>query len=333
MADAVRVGLVGAGRMGHVHARHLAGLRDVRIVAVVDVREAAARACAREVGAKAVFRTPEPVVQSPDVDALVVCSDTDTHAGLIAAAAEGGKHVFCEKPIALDLASIDRALSQVRSAGVKLQVGFNRRFDPAVRRLHEAIRSGAIGSPELLRITSRDVEPPPLDYVRRSGGLFLDMTIHDLDLARFLAGSEVRRVHAAGSVCVDPGIGEAGDVDTAVVSLEFQNGVLATIDNSRRSVYGYDQRVELFGSRGLLTSGDALTGLVQAPARPPSRQAQLERYLDSYRLELEAFVACVREDAPPPVDGDDARRALALALAARLSLRESRAIDPAAVSA
>jgi myo-inositol 2-dehydrogenase/D-chiro-inositol 1-dehydrogenase len=328
MRGPIRIGLLGAGRMGRVHAAHLSRLEGVELVAVADVCGDAARQCASALGVPAVFDASEPVLASAEVDAVLICTATDTHAALVAQAAHHGKHVFCEKPLALDLASIDRALAEVEAAGVVFQVGFNRRFDPALRSVWEAARSGSVGRPELLRITSRDVEPPPLDYVPVSGGLFLDMTIHDFDLARFVVGSEVRRVSASGSVCIDPRLRELGDVDTAVVVLEFEGGLIASIDNSRRAAYGYDQRVELFGSDGVVTAGDSPVGLVTAPVPPPSRDDQLQRYLVSYRLELEAFVECIRRDLPSPADGHDARMALALGLAARRSLAESRPVDP-----
>jgi myo-inositol 2-dehydrogenase/D-chiro-inositol 1-dehydrogenase len=328
MGGAIRIGLLGAGRMGRVHAGHLSRLDGAELVAVADVSLDAAEQCASALGVPAVFDASEPVLASADVDAVLICTATDTHAVLVAEAAAHGKHVFCEKPLALDLASIDRALAKVEAAGVVFQVGFNRRFDPVLRTVWEAARSGSVGIPELLRITSRDVEPPPLDYVPASGGLFLDMTIHDLDLARFVVGGEVCRVSALGSVCVDERLRELGDVDTAVVVLEFENGLIATIDNSRRAAYGYDQRVELFGSDGVVVAGDSPVGLVTAPMPRPSREDQLQRYLESYRLELEAFVECIRRGVPSPPDGHDARMALALGLAARRSLAESRPVDP-----
>lgn len=328
MRGAIRIGLLGAGRMGRVHAEHLARVEGAELVAVADVSIEAARQCARAFAVPTVLDASEPLLASAEVDAVLICTATATHAALVAAAAARGKHVFCEKPLALDLASIDRALHAIDTAGVVFQVGFNRRFDPVLRGVWSAARSGSIGQPELLRITSRDVEPPPLDYVPGSGGLFLDMTIHDFDLARFIVGGEVHRLSALGSVCIDPRLRELGDVDTAAVVLEFESGLIATIDNSRRAVYGYDQRVELFGSKGVVTAGDTPVGLMGAPQPRPSRDDQLRRYLDSYRLELEAFVECIRRGLPSPADGHDARMALALGLAARRSLAESRPIDP-----
>jgi myo-inositol 2-dehydrogenase/D-chiro-inositol 1-dehydrogenase len=328
MEGPIRIGLIGAGRMGRVHARHVSRLDGVELVAVADVSLDAARECASSLAVPAAFDASEPVLSSEDVDAVLVCTATDTHAALVAAAADRGKHVFCEKPLALDLVEIDQALARVDAAGVVFQVGFNRRFDPTLRTVWEAARSGSVGRPELLRITSRDVEPPPLDYVPASGGLFLDMTIHDFDLARFIVGGEVRKVSALGSVCIDPRLRELDDVDTAVVVLEFADGLIATIDNSRRAAYGYDQRVELFGSKGVVTAGGSPVGLVTAPSPPPSRDDQLARYVDSYRLELEAFVECVRRGLASPAGGHDARMALALGLAARRSLAEARPVDP-----
>ena len=192
------------------------------------------------------------MLADPEIGAVIVCSSTDTHADIVIAAAEKGKHIFCEKPVDLTVAKVKKALAAVQKAGVKIQVGFNRRFDHNFRRVRDQVRDGAIGDPHIVRITSRDPAPPPPEYVKVSGGIFLDMTIHDFDMARYLAGSEAVEVYAKGAVLVDPAIGKAGDVDTAVVTITFQNGCIAVIDNSRKATYGYDQRVEVFGSKGRL---------------------------------------------------------------------------------
>jgi len=247
----ITVGVVGAGRIGRIHAENIRGIPEARLQAVADVAaDDALAAWARGLGVGRVARDPREIMDDPSIDAVVICSSTDTHADLVVAAAERGKHVFCEKPIDLSVAKVRRALAAVERAGVKLQVGFNRRFDHNFRRARELVQSGALGEPHLVRITSRDPAPPPLAYVKVSGGLFLDMTIHDFDMARYLTGSEVVEVYAQGAVLVDPAIGEAGDVDTAVVTLVFASGALGMIDNSRKAAYGYDQRVEVFGSKG-----------------------------------------------------------------------------------
>ncbi len=328
----LQVGLIGTGRIGQVHAatitRHVP---DARLVAVADVNLDAARRCAEEYRIPWHSDDPYQLLARADVEAVLICSPTDTHADLIEAAAQAGKHIFCEKPISLDLAQTDRALRAVRAAGVALQLGFNRRFDANHQRVREAIRNGEIGEPHLIHIISRDPAPPPIAYVRVSGGLFLDMAIHDFDMARFLIGDEVSEVFAWADVKVDPAIGEAGDVDTAVTMLRFASGVIGTVDNSRRAVYGYDQRVEVFGSGGAIqTLNNYPNQAVVSDARAVRRDLPLhffmQRYVESYRAEIEAFVRVVREGQPVPVSGEDARQALRIALAARESWRSGKPV-------
>jgi myo-inositol 2-dehydrogenase/D-chiro-inositol 1-dehydrogenase len=247
------------------------------------------------------------------------------------AAAEAGTAVFCEKPVSLALGELDRALDAVREAGVPFQIGFNRRFDPAHASVRDAVLSGEVGEVHLVRISSRDPAPPPLDYVKSSGGIFLDMTIHDFDMARYLTGSEVVEVFARGALRVEPSYAEAGDIDTALVTLVHQDGCLTTIDNSRRAAYGYDQRVEVFGSLGMAASENpaAHTGVVLTAAgthRPPLPYFFLERYVPSYVREWEAFVGAVKSGVAPPVSIDDARAPLVIGLAAWRSLREGRPV-------
>ncbi len=334
MADnrRVKVGLIGAGRIGRLHAGNLARrLPRSELVAVADVDPAAAQQVAEEFGVGMVTEDYREVLQAAEIEAIVICSSTDTHAEISQEAAKAGKHIFCEKPIDLDLERIDRTLGEVERAGVKFQVGFNRRFDPNFRRVREMVVEGKVGTPEILRITSRDPEPPPIEYVRASGGIFLDMTIHDFDMARYLVDSEVDAVYATGAVRVDPEIGEAGDVDTAVITLQFENGVIGTIDNSRRAVYGYDQRVEVFGSAGVVKAEN------ETPDRHTYLNAEgshgplplyffLERYTDSYVAEMEAFLAAVAENGQTPVTGHDGRAPVAMGLAAGRSLREGRPV-------
>jgi myo-inositol 2-dehydrogenase/D-chiro-inositol 1-dehydrogenase len=262
---------------------------------------------------------------------VAICSSSDTHVDLLLAAAEAGKAVFCEKPVSLDLAELDRALGAIEAAGVPFQIGFNRRFDPAHASVQEAVAAGAVGDPHLVRISSRDPAPPPLEYVKSSGGLFLDMMIHDFDMARFVTGSEVVEVFARGAVRVEPWFGEVGDIDTALVTLVHADGCLTAIDNSRRAVYGYDQRVEVFGSEGMAQSENppAHTGAVLTAAgerRPPHPYFFLERYLPSYVREWQAFVEAVRTGMSPPVSVSDARAPLVIGLAALRSLREGRPV-------
>ena len=248
----LHVGVIGVGRIGRMHADLLAHqVPGAAVTAVYDADPGASRAAAEDLGVDAVDSVEE-LLADAHVDAVAICSSTDTHADLIVAAAQAGKAIFCEKPVSLDLAELDRAITAVEAAGVAFQIGFNRRFDPAHAAVAEAVADGTVGDPHLVRITSRDPAPPPLTYLASSGGMFLDMTIHDFDMARFVTGSDVVEVYARGAVRVDPGFADAGDIDTAVVTLVHVNGCLTTIDNSRRAVYGYDQRVEVFGSGGMV---------------------------------------------------------------------------------
>jgi myo-inositol 2-dehydrogenase / D-chiro-inositol 1-dehydrogenase len=334
-----RVGVIGVGRIGSLHADLLARrVPGAALAALYDVHAERARSVGAELGVP-VAGSADELLTSPDVDAVAICTSTDTHAALIVAAASAGKAIFCEKPVSIDLPEMDRALRAVGDAGVPFQIGFNRRFDPAHASVREAVASGQVGEPQLVRITSRDPAPPPLEYVRRSGGLFLDMTIHDFDMARYVTGSEVVEVFARGAVRVDPAFAEAGDIDTAMVMLVHENGCLTSIDNSRRAVYGYDQRVEVFGSLGMAATENpaAHPGLLRtaegtrAPGLP---YFYLERYTASCVREWEAFVGALAAGATPPVTTTDARAPLVIGLAAQRSLRERRSvrIDEVAVA-
>ena len=331
-SDRVRVGVIGAGRIGKLHAANLATrVPHAELAAVADVDLPAAQALAAQWRLPAAAADYRRLLDDPTIDAVAICSATNTHADILCAAAAAGKHIFCEKPIDFDLARIDAALEAVERAGVILQVGFNRRFDASFGRVQRMVSAGQIGAPHLLRITSRDPAPPPLDYVRASGGIFLDMTIHDFDMARFLIGSEVSEVFTLGAVRVDPAIGEAGDLDTVVVSLRFANGVLGTIDNSRRAVYGYDQRVEVFGEGGMVAAGNNVADQHVFSNADGVHTANpvyffLERYNESYVAEMQAFVDCLRAGSPPPVGGRDARVPVVMGLAARRSYEQSRPV-------
>jgi myo-inositol 2-dehydrogenase/D-chiro-inositol 1-dehydrogenase len=332
----VRLGVLGTGRIGRMHAELVARrVQGAKLAAVYDVNAEAAATVAESLGVPAA-RDAHELIGSPEVDAVAICTSTETHVELIEATAAAGKPIFSEKPIAQDLAQVDRALAAVDRAGVLFMVGFNRRFDPAHRSVHDAVASGVVGDVHVLRITSRDPEPPPAGYVRVSGGIFRDMTIHDFDMARYVTGSDVLEVTARGTVRIDPMFAEAGDVDTAVVVLTHENGALTVIDNSRRAVYGFDQRVEAFGSAGVAASENAPahTGLVRTASGlsgPPLAHFFLERYLQSYIDEWSAFVAAARDGGASPVPGTDGRAALAAALAADRSLHEQRAVAVAEV--
>ena len=328
----LRIGVIGAGRIGKIHAETIATrISNAELAAVADVYLPAAKETGAAFQVPIVAADYHVILIDPAIEAVAICSDTNTHAQIIQEAAVAGKHIFCEKPIDHSLAKIDAALTAVAQAGVKLQIGFNRRFDPNFRKVHQLIVDGKIGRPHILRITSRDPAPPPIEYIKVSGGMFLDMTIHDFDMARYLIGSEVTEIYAAGGVMVDPAIGEAGDLDTAVITLKFANGVIGTIDNSRQAVYGYDQRVEVFGSEGMVAASNNLPDAhVYSNANGVHTALPLnfflERYMDSYVAEMREFVDAVLNDEEPPVVGVDGRIPVVMGLAAQKSWRENRPI-------
>jgi myo-inositol 2-dehydrogenase/D-chiro-inositol 1-dehydrogenase len=330
------IGVLGTGRIGRLHADLLSRrVPGASLAAVFDARPAAARALAEALRVPAAA-TVDELLALDTVDAVAICTSTDTHVDLIVAAAAFGKPIFCEKPVSRELAEIDRALAAVGEARSYFQVGFNRRFDPAHASVRSAVASGAVGDVHLVRISSRDPSPPPLSYARTSGGLFLDMTIHDFDMARFVTGSEVVEVFARGAVRITPELAELGYIDTAVVTLVHENGALTVIDNSRQAVYGYDQRVEAFGSKGLAASENPLvhTGSVRTADGVQAATLPyffLERYVPSYIAQWEALVAALRGDLPSPVDGADGRAPIAIGIAAERSLREGRPVTVAEI--
>lgn len=325
------IGVIGAGRIGMLHAHNLARwVPHARVAMVADPRLACARAAAAVSHADAAVADYRELLANPQVEAVVICSSTDTHARIITEAAAARKHVFCEKPIDHDLERIRAALQTVDTAGVRFQVGFNRRFDPDFQALAERLRNGAAGTPQLVRITSRDPEPPPVEYIRVSGGLFMDMSIHDLDMARFLLREPVVEVFATGSA-FDRNIGSLGDVDTAVILLRFAGGALCSIDNSRRAPYGYDQRLEVFGSQGCLTVPNRTPTRIESWDRDGQHRERplnffLERYQESYVAEMREFVECVRFERKPAVTGQDGLHAVLLAHAARISMLQGRPV-------
>ena len=328
----IGVGVVGAGRIGKLHIEHLAqNIPEAELVTICSLNPSDIESFAEQFNVPKVTTDYNTLLVDPQIDAVLVTAPTNTHVEISQAAAKAGKHIFCEKPIAFDLEQIDETLAIVEKAGVKFQVGFNRRFDASFKRVREAVASGEIGEPHIMRITSRDPAPPPIEYVKVSGGIFLDMTIHDFDMARYLIGDEVVEVYATGGVRVDPKIGEAGDIDTTVITLRFQNGVIGTIDNSREAVYGYDQRVEVFGSKGMVTAANPLTDTVTFSGSEGSRAASppyffVERYQPAFLAELQAFFACIQEDTLPAVTGADGRAPVVMGFAALKSLRENRPI-------
>jgi myo-inositol 2-dehydrogenase/D-chiro-inositol 1-dehydrogenase len=333
MAEQLRIGVIGAGRIGRIHAENIARfIPRARLEGIADIRLTAEQeSWAGALGARIVSKDPGAILRDPEIQGVVICSSTDTHADLVIAAAGAGKHIFCEKPVDLSVPKVQAAMAAVKKAGVKLQTGFNRRFDHNFARIREHTLAGELGQVHLVKITSRDPAPPPPSYAAVSGGLFLDMMIHDFDMARFQAGSEITEVYAAGAVLVDPEIGKAGDVDTALVSLKFANGALGIIDNSRKAAYGYDQRVEVFGSKGAAVAENDLPNTVKLYNESGVRGEKplyffLERYKEAFIGELASFAAAVLDDKPPAVTGEDGLENMYAALAAGKSLREKRPV-------
>jgi myo-inositol 2-dehydrogenase/D-chiro-inositol 1-dehydrogenase len=325
----MRMGLLGAGRIGRIHGQNLVASRDAALVSVADAVPEAATALAVETGAA--VSSLDAILADRTLDAVLICTPTDTHAELIEAAVASGKAVFCEKPVDLDAGRIRRCLAAVARAGKPLMIGFNRRFDPSFAALERRLRAGEAGAVEIVSVISRDPAPPPVDYVRRSGGLFRDMMIHDFDMARFLLAEEPVEVFALGSALVDPGIGAAGDVDTAAVLLRTGSGRIAQISNSRRASYGYDQRIEVHGSKGMLRAGNILETTVEIATEAgfradPAQNFFLARYAAAYRAELDAFIAAVRGEAAPSPSGEDGLKAQILADAATESARSGRPV-------
>ena len=332
MNKRLQVGIIGAERMGNIHAATLAfHVPQAEPLAITDLNRDAAREVAERCSIPIVVDRAEDILGDPRIDAVLICSPTNTHAEMVTMAAKAGKNIFCEKPIAHNLGMIDGALAAVEKAGIKLQVGFNRRFDASFARVRQAVASGEIGTPHLLHIVSRDPFPPPPSCIANSGGIFLDMTIHDFDMARFLIGDEVQEIYTAAAVRVDPAIGAAGDLDTALMVLRFRGGAIGSIDNSRKAVYGYDQRVEVFGSEGSIATSNcfpnqAWISTADAVRRDLPLNFFKERYADSFVNELRLFVDAIMHYKAVPVTGADGRIPVVMALAARLSHDEHRPV-------
>lgn len=329
----VQAGIIGAGRIGRVHMESLCTrVKQVKLKTIADpfMSEETAE-WAGSLGVEHTTKDYREILEDPEITAVLICSSTDTHADLSVEAVRAGKHVFCEKPVARDPAKVREVMEALREHPVKYQVGFNRRFDHNFQAVRAAVQGGKIGEPQLIRITSRDPEPPPVEYIRKSGGIFLDMTIHDFDMVRYLAGCDALEVYAEAAVLVDPAIGEAGDADTAVITLKMENGALAVIDNSRQAAYGYDQRAEVFGSGGMILVGnDTLSSAVISTASGVRGEKPLffflERYLDSFAAEIRSFVDAVEQDRDPAVGIADGLASLRMGLAAGRSLAEHRPV-------
>ncbi|MBE3040120.1 MAG: inositol 2-dehydrogenase [Chloroflexi bacterium] len=331
MTRKVKIAVIGTGRMGSVHTRNIARLiPEADLVAVCDIRLEVAQTVADELGIRRVVKDYHELLADKDIEAILIATSTNTHAFIMKDVAAAGKHIFCEKPLALELDKIDEALEAVEKAGVKLQVGFNRRFDKSFQQVRQIVASGEIGRPCILRITNRDPDFPAMEFMRVSGGMFLDMTIHDFDMARFQVG-EIEEVYATGGVLIEPELKEFGDIDTNVVTLKFANGAVGAIDNSRKAVYGYDQRLEVFCSNGTaMANNEAENTAVKGnpdgfhSAKPP--YFFMQRYAPCYVDEVRQFIECVRDDKPTPTTGKDGRAAVVLGYAAGKSLRENRPV-------
>ena len=329
----INLGIIGAGRIGRVHTESICTQipnARVKILASPSM-DAAREVWAKNMGVERVTRDYREILEDQEIDAVLICSATDTHSHISIEAIEAGKHVFCEKPVDHSIEKIMQVQEALKKHPVKYQVGFNRRFDHNFEAVQKAVAAGKIGTSHIIRITSRDPEPPALAYIKVSGGMFLDMTIHDFDMARFLAGCNAEEIYVQAAVLVDPAIGEAGDVDTAIITMRMENGSLVTIDNSRKAVYGYDQRVEVFGSEGMISVGnDTTSSAVISTAEGVTGEKPLyfflERYMQSYAKEILCFLQAVEQDTDTPLGIIDGLEAVRMGLAARKSLEEHRPV-------
>ena len=326
----VNVGIIGAGRIGRVHVESICTqVSNAKVKTLADpfMTEDTA-AWAKEMGVEKTTRDYKDILNDPQIDAVLICSSTDTHSPISLEAIKAGKHVFCEKPIDHDVAKIKEVMDALKDSKVKYQVGFNRRFDHNFEAVRKAVADGKIGDTHIIKITSRDPEPPCAEYVKVSGGMFLDMTIHDFDMVRFLAGCNAEEVYVEAAVLVDPAI---GDVDTAVITLKMENGAIAVIDNSRKAAYGYDQRAEVFGSEGMVAvANDSSSSAVISNAEGVTGEKPLyfflERYMAAYAKEIKCFIEAIEKDTDTPLGVMDGLQPVLMGLAAKKSLVEHRPV-------
>ncbi|GMQ57368.1 inositol 2-dehydrogenase [Vallitalea sediminicola] len=329
----VKIGIIGIGRIGKLHTENICyNVPRGEVVAIADIYMTDKTIkWAEGLGITRCYKDYRKILQDKDIDGVLICSSTNTHAPISLEAIEASKHVFCEKPVDLEIDKIMEVINALEDKNLKYQVGFNRRFDHNFKAVRDAVNVGRIGDPHIMKITSRDPAPPPIDYVKVSGGLFLDMTIHDFDMARYLVNSDVEEVYVQGDVLIDEEIGKAGDVDTALISMRMENGTLAVIDNSRKAVYGYDQRAEVFGSKGMVsTSNDkpstAMISNEQGIIGEKPLYFFLERYMDSFREEMNCFINAIVNDEPVPVGVYDGLKSVMIGMAAKKSLKEGRPV-------
>lgn len=329
----MKVAIIGTGRIGRVHIKNIStSVREMEIKIVSDpyITDEGID-YVKGFGVPVVTKDPNVIFADPEIEAVLISSSTDTHAEYILKAAKVGKHIFCEKPVDHDVQRVREMLEIVKKAGVKMQIGFNRRFDHNHRTVRDVVAAGTIGEPHIIKITSRDPQPPTIDYVKSSGGLFCDMMIHDFDMIRFLAGCEATEVYAKGAVLVDPAIGEEGDIDTALVTLTFENGAIGVIDNSRQAVYGYDQRIEVFGSKGAVQDENDIPNTVHISTEDcvssgTAYKIMWDRYTQSFISEMKAFASAIKEDKVPEVTEMDGLYPVLMAVAANKSLKEGRPV-------
>lgn len=329
----VTVGIIGAGRIGKVHTQSICNIvKNAAIKTIADpfMNEETA-AWAKSMGVANTTKDYKEILADPEIQAVLICSSTDTHSPISVEAIKAGKHVFCEKPIDHDIDKIKEVMEVLKENPVKYQVGFNRRFDHNFEAVKNAVAAGKIGDPHIIRVTSRDPEPPSAEYAAVSGGMFLDMTIHDFDMVRYLAGCDAEEIYVQSAVLVDPAIGEAGDVDTAVITLKMENGAIAVIDNSRRAAYGYDQRAEVFGSKGMVaTSNDTESSAVLSTAEGVTGEKPLyfflERYMQSFAKEINCFIQAIEENTDTPLGVEDGLKPVLMGIAAKKSVEERRPV-------
>ncbi len=329
----IKVGIIGAGRIGKVHITSISTrVKDAVIKTVADpFLSDETAAWAKSMGVEHTTKDYKEIINDPEIQAVLICSSTDTHAPISVEAIKAGKHVFCEKPISHDVKAIQQVIDALKGTGLKYMVGFNRRFDHNFEAVQKAVAAGKIGKPEIIKITSRDPEPPSAEYAKVSGGMFLDMTIHDFDMVRYLSGAEVEEVYVQAANLVDPAIGEAGDVDTAVITMKMSNGAIAVIDNSRRAAYGYDQRAEVFGSDGMVavTNDSESTAVISNKDGVTGEKPLfffLQRYMDAYGKEVTEFIKAIVNNTDTPLGVEDGLKPVLIGLAAGKSLKEGRPV-------
>ena len=334
----INVGIIGIGRIGRVHGESITKfVKNAKIKAVADpYLNDDGKKWAASLGIENAYTDYKKILEDKDISAVLICSSTDTHSSISMEAIKAGKNVFCEKPIDHDVKKIKEVLDVVEKSGLKYQVGFNRRFDHNFKAIKDAVQAGKIGKQQIIKITSRDPEAPPIEYVKVSGGIFLDMTIHDFDMVRYLSDSEVEEVYAVGSVTVDPEIGKAGDIDTAVITMKLANGATAVIDNCRKAVYGYDQRAEVFGSKGSIAIGndsDSLAVLSNENGVTGEKPMYffLQRYMMAYAAEIDSFVEAIVNDTATIVNANDGLQPVLIGLAAKKSVAENRPVTIAEI--